>query len=130
MSKENKQLGIRKPTLFEALIPIIFMIVALVIGIFVYDTDPHMPLLLSAGVAAIVAFRLGFKWFEVEKGMLDAVRLALQAIVILLVIGTIIGSWIAGGIVPTMIYYGLNILSPSFFLVAACLISCVVSIAS
>lgn len=130
MSKENKQLGIRKPTLFEALIPIIFMIVALVIGIFVYDTDPHIPLLLSAGVAAIVAFRLGFKWFEVEKGMLDAVRLALQAIVILLVIGTIIGSWIAGGIVPTMIYYGLNILSPSFFLVAACLISCVVSIAS
>lgn len=130
MSMQGKPAGIRRPTILEASIPILFMIIALFMGIFVYETDPHIPLLLSAGVAAIVAFRLGFKWFEIEKGMLDAIRLALQAIVILLVIGTIIGSWIAGGIVPTMIYYGLNILSPSFFLVAACLICCVVSIAS
>lgn len=127
---DTKQTRIRKPTLFEALIPIIFMVIALIVGIFIYETDPHIPLLLSAGVATLVAFRLGFTWGEVEKGMLDAVRLALQAVVILMVIGTIIGSWIAGGIVPTMIYYGLDILSPSYFLVAACAISCIVSIAS
>src|SRR5699024_7963548 len=62
--------------------------------------------------------------------MLDAVRLALQAILILMVIGTIIASWIAAGIVPTLIYYGLNILEPKYFLVAACGISCIISIAS
>ncbi len=130
MNKEYQRTDIRRPTLFEALIPIVFMVFALIVGIFIYDTDPHIPLLLSAGVATIVAFRLGFKWWEIEKGMLDAVRLALQAVVILMVIGTIIGSWIAGGIVPTMIYYGLDILSPSYFLVAACAISAIVSIAS
>lgn len=130
MSQEHKQTGIRKPTLFEALIPIVFMVIALIVGIFIYDTDPHIPLLLSGVVATLIAFKLGFKWGEIEKGMLDAVRLALQAVVILMVIGTIIGSWIAAGIVPTMIFYGLDILSPSYFLVAACAISCIVSIAS
>ncbi|HLQ96327.1 MAG TPA: Na+/H+ antiporter NhaC [Pseudogracilibacillus sp.] len=130
MKQENEQAVTRKPTLVEALIPIVFMVIALIVGIFIYGADPHIPLLLSAGVATIIAFRLGFKWTEIEQGMLDAVRLALQAVVILMVIGTIIGSWIASGIVPTMIFYGLDILSPSYFLVAACGISCIVSIAS
>lgn len=130
MKQENDQAVTRKPTLVEALIPIVFMVIALIVGIFIYGADPHIPLLLSAGVATIIAFRLGFKWTEIEQGMLDAVRLALQAVVILMVIGTIIGSWIASGIVPTMIFYGLDILSPSYFLVAACGISCIVSIAS
>lgn len=130
MKNKKHESRIRKPTLIEALIPIVFMIVALIVGIFIYDTDPHIPLLLSAGVAAVIALRLGFTWGEIEKGMLDAVRLVLQAVVILMVIGTIIGSWIAGGVVPTMIYYGLDILSPSYFLVAACAISSIVSIAS
>ena len=56
---DTKQTRIRKPTLFEALIPIIFMVIALIVGIFIYETDPHIPLLLSAGVATLVAFRLG-----------------------------------------------------------------------
>ncbi len=121
---------VRLPTFTEAIIPIIFMVISLGVGIFVFDSDPHIPLLLSAGVAAIIAMRLGFHWKEIEEGMLDAVRLALQAIVILMVIGTIIASWIGAGIVPTLIYYGLDILDPSYFLVAACLICCIVSIAS
>lgn len=120
----------RKPTIIEAFIPIIFMMFSLVIGIGLWDVSPHIPLLLSVCVAIIVAMRLGFKWKAIETGMLDAVRLALQAIVILIVIGTIIASWIAGGIVPTLIYYGLNLLNPAYFLVAACAICCIISIAS
>lgn len=121
---------VRLPSLTEALIPIVFMMFSLAVAIFFLDAEPHIPLLLSAGVAAIVALRLGFHWKEIEKGMLDSVRLALQAIVILMVIGTIIGSWIAAGIVPTLIYYGLDIMSPTYFYFAACLICSVVSIAS
>ncbi len=120
----------RMPTVWESLIPIIFMICALVVGIFFWDVSPHIPLLLSVCVAILMAMRLGFKWKAIETGMLDAVRLALQAIVILIVIGTIIASWIAGGIVPTLIYYGLNLLNPAYFLVAACAICCIISIAS
>src|SRR5699024_518652 len=111
-------------------IPVLFMMVALVTGIFFLETSPHIPLLVSVMVAALVALRLGYTWSRIEKGMLDAVRLALQAILILMVIGTIIASWIAAGIVPTLIYYGLNILEPKYFLVAACGISCIISIAS
>ncbi|WP_243292680.1 Na+/H+ antiporter NhaC [Bacillus sp. FJAT-47783] len=120
----------KKPTLFVALIPILFMMVALFFGIGVFEADPHIPLLLSGAVATIVALSLGYTWKELEKGMLDGVRLALQAIFILMIIGSIIGSWIAAGIVPTMIYYGLDILSPGYFLVAACGISCIVALAS
>lgn len=131
MKKQHREsFEVKTPTLLVALIPIVFMVIALFVGIFVYEADPHIPLLLSAGVASIVALGLGYKWKDIENGMLDAVRMALQAIVILMVIGAIIGSWIAGGIVPTMIYYGLDILAPGYFLVAACAISCIVSIAS
>ena len=121
---------VRLPTVWEALIPIVFMMFSLVVGIFVWDVSPHIPLLLSVCVAIMVAMRLGYKWKVIETGMLDAVRLALQAIVILLVIGTIIASWIAGGIVPTLIYYGLNLLAPEYFLVASCGICSIISIAS
>ncbi len=120
----------RLPTLFESLIPIIFMMFALVIGVFFLKTDPHIPLLVSVCVGILVALYLGYPWKRIETGMLDAVRLALQAIVILIVIGTIIASWIAAGIVPTLIYYGLNILGPKNFLVAACAICCIISVAS
>lgn len=106
------------------------MITALAVSIVLFDADAHIPLLLSAAVASIVALRLGYKWKEIEKSMLDTIRLSMQAIIILMIIGSIIGSWIAGGIVPTMIYYGLEILSPGYFLVAACLICCIVAIAA
>ncbi|GIO19676.1 Na+/H+ antiporter NhaC [Oceanobacillus oncorhynchi subsp. incaldanensis] len=120
----------KKPTLYVALIPIIFMVVALIIGIGIYEADPHIPLFLSAIVATITALFLGYSWDTLEKGIIKGVSLSLQAILILLVIGIIIGTWIAGGIVPTMIYYGLEILSPTYFLFAACLISCIVALAS
>lgn len=120
----------RLPSVLESLIPIIFMVISLVTGIFFFGTSPHIPLLVSVCVAALVAMRLGYSWRRVERGMLDAVRLAMQAVVILMVIGTIIASWIAGGIVPTLIYYGLNILEPAYFLVAACAICCIISIAA
>ncbi|WP_078596355.1 Na+/H+ antiporter NhaC [Evansella clarkii] len=128
--KENTEINVRKPTLMVAMIPIVFMIVSLYIGIAVLDLDAHIPLLISGVVATIVAMWLGFSWKEIEVSFLNTIRLSLQAIIILLVIGAIIGSWIAGGIVPTMIYYGLELLSPTYFLVSACAICCVVALAS
>ncbi|SFE86559.1 Na+/H+ antiporter NhaC [Alteribacillus iranensis] len=120
----------KKPTLMIAMIPILFMVAALVVGIGFLEADPHIPLFLSAVVAVIVALRLGHTWQGLEKGMIKGITLSLQAVMILVIIGMIIGTWLAGGIVPTMIYYGLEILSPTYFLFAACLISCIVAIAS
>ncbi len=121
----------KKATLGHALIPMAFIIVALIVTMQFWGGDPHLPILFSAVVAAIVAiFGLGYTWKELEDGIVDTIKMAMQAILILMIIGMIIGTWILGGIVPTMIYYGLKLLSPSIFLVATCLLCCVVSLAT
>lgn len=120
----------RKPTLLVALIPIAFMMVSLLVGIFYLGLDPQIPLLASAIVATVLGLSLGYSWKDIEKGMLKTVVLPIQAILILMVIGALIGSWTSGGVVASMIYYGLELLSPTYFLVAACLICMVVSVSS
>jgi NhaC family Na+:H+ antiporter len=121
----------KKATIGHALIPFAFIIVSLIVTMQFWGGDPHLPILFSAVVAAIVAVTmLGFTWKELEDGIVETIKMAMSAILILMVIGMIIGTWILGGIVPTMIYYGLKILSPGIFLVAACLLCCIVSLAT
>lgn len=121
----------RKATLVEALIPIIFLIVVLAYSLIKLGADPQIPLILGAFVAAIIGTtRLGFTWGELEEGVLDTIRMAMQAILILMVVGTLIGTWILSGTVPSMIYWGLKILSPGIFLVATTLICSIVSLAT
>ncbi|HBP41326.1 MAG: Na+/H+ antiporter NhaC [Vreelandella alkaliphila] len=125
--KEDQE--IPRPSLKATMIPIVFMAASLGVFIGYFETDPHLPLFLSAIVATAVALATGSRWKKLEAGIMRSIGLTTQAIVILIIIGTIIGYWIAGGIVPTMIYYGLSILAPDYFLVAACLICCLVSLA-
>lgn len=121
----------RKATLVEALIPILFLIVVLAISLIKLGADPHIPLILGAAVAgAVGVFRLGFSWKELEEGILDTIKMAMQAVLILMVVGTLIGTWILSGTVPAMIYWGLDILSPGIFLVATTLICAIVSLAT
>ncbi len=68
------------------------------------------------------------KWSVLEDAIIDNIRASASAIIILLLIGAIAGSWMVSGVVPTMIYYGLKILHPSFFLVASCVICAGVSL--
>ncbi len=92
--------------------------------------DPQIPLIgatILAGGLAIIFDKQ--KWDDLEKKMLSSLSVASQAIIILMVIGMLIASWIAGGVVPTLIYYGLGIISPKFFFVTALLLCSVVSLA-
>ncbi|MGX4599766.1 Na+/H+ antiporter NhaC [Faecalimicrobium sp. JNUCC 81] len=121
----------RKATLCEALIPIIFLIAVLAYSLVKLGADPHIPLILGAVVAAIIGItRLGFTWREMEEGVLDTIKMAMQAILILMIVGALIGTWILSGTVPAMIYWGLKILSPGIFLVATTLICAIVSLAT
>lgn len=121
----------KQATLLHALIPIVFLIVSLMYTIFVVEGSPHIPLALSALVAGAVAMvGLGFSWAELEEGIVETIKMSMGAIIILMIIGMIIGTWILGGVVPTMIYYGLQILSPSIFLVTACILCAVVALAT
>lgn len=92
--------------------------------------DMHMPLILSAIVAALVAKAYGWKWDVMEKGMLDAIARPMQALLIMLAVGIMISTWIAGGIVPSMIYYGLKVMSPTTFLVSNCILSLIIALAT
>ena len=121
----------RKPTLFEALLPIIFLIIILVLSLMIFHVDPQIPLLLATAFTSILGvYRLGHKWSDLEDGIIDTIKIAIQAILILLIVGSLIGTWILGGVVPSMIYWGLNILSPQIFLVATLLICSIVSVAT
>jgi NhaC family Na+:H+ antiporter len=78
----------------------------------------------------VIGLRAGYSWKEIETGMLNGITNSLQAIVILLIIGILIGVWILSGVVPTMLYYGLKILHPKIFLAAALIICSITSLAT
>ncbi len=120
----------RDPYLWEALVSILGLIIFISLAILRYETDAHVPILLGVFVAAVIGLRAGFSWKEVETGMLNGITNSLQAIVILLIIGILIGVWILSGVVPTLLYYGLKILHPSIFLPATLIICSITSLAT
>ncbi len=111
-----------------ALIPVVFLIAALSVTIAVFKLSPHIPLVCAAAVAAGIAVIFKHPWKEIHEGMVKGITLAMGAILILMVVGMMIGTWILGGIVPTMIYYGLEVLSPGVFLLATLIICSIVSL--
>ncbi len=121
---------IPNPKFWEALIPILVLIGSLFIGVLIFEASPHIPLVIAAIVAALMALKIGMKWTDIEKGFIDTIQMSMQAIIILMIVGTLIGSWILSGTVPTMIYYGLKILSPGIFLVATVLICGIVALST
>lgn len=126
----------KEPSLAEALFPIFFLVILLVINIWVFGTDGlsgsnQIVLILSAAVAGLIAiFRLKFQWEILQDGIVKSISSAMSSILILLLIGSLAGTWMLSGIVPAMIYYGLQLLNPTIFLLAACVISGIVSIAT
>ncbi len=121
------------PPLWKALLPVAFLVGTLWLAIVhfaEFELTTHVPLIFATVVASAVSITLGHTWNDIEEGIVKGISLALRACLILLVIGLLVGSWIQAGIVPSMIYYGLKLLSPSIFLVASCLICCVVSLAT
>lgn len=127
--EEKKAVTKREMSLIWAITPLIVMILAMVITIIKLDQGPHIPLIVGTAVAAFVAWKHGFKWADIEEMMYKGIKLALPAVVIIILVGLIIGAWIGGGVVASMIYYGLKIITPAFFLVTICVICMIVSLA-
>ena len=124
----------RKPTLFLSLIPLVVLIALLGTNVYLFGDDTlsgsnQMALLLAATVAGVIAVKLGYDWLEIQKGVVKSISSAMSAILILLLIGSLSGTWLISGVVPAMIYYGLKILNPTIFLVAACAVAAIVSLA-
>ncbi|WP_251359864.1 Na+/H+ antiporter NhaC [Kangiella sp. TOML190] len=123
----------RQPSIAQALLPILTLIGLLFLSVRLYGADSsyganQIALIIAAAIAIIVGLVNGQTWKELEKGVVDGISLALGAMLILLMVGALIGAWILAGTVPTMIYYGLQILSPEYFYVASTVICAIVSI--
>jgi NhaC family Na+:H+ antiporter len=126
---------LKRPNLFQAFIPIIVLIGLLTANVFFFGEDSsygsnQIALLLAAAVAGVVGLRTGRNWKIIYEGIVEGISSAMGAIIILLFIGALAGTWLMSGIVPAMMYYGLKVLNPEIFLVASCVICAVVSIAT
>lgn len=128
MQKNEETNTRRMPTFVESITPIIAMMVILTVGkgYLGYATEPL--LLLVAAIAAIIAFRVGVTWDEMMDEICQKIAKGMPAILILTCVGALVGTWMAAGTIPMMIYYGVQIVSPTFMLVTAFLITAVVSI--
>ena len=125
----------REPTIWQALIPVLILIGLLAASVYLFGDGSsggpnQIALMLAASVGIVIGLRNGFTWKELERGIVHGISLAMGAILILLVVGSVIGTWILSGVVPTMIYYGLLILKPAIFYAAACVLCAMVSLAT
>ena len=119
-----------KPSLLDALIPVVLLISMLAGTVYVFGLDSFGPnlvaLIFAAAVAALIGIKNGLSWKVIEAGMIDTITMSLHAILILLMVGALIGSWILAGTVPSMIYYGVELISPNYFYVTSCLVCALV----
>mgnify|MGYP000442956214 FL=1 len=112
------------------------LVMLVMIGLLVWSIvkdaggEPHIALILAAAFAGIIACLNGWKWAYLEQGILASINRSMQAILILAILGAIIASWMAAGTIPSMMYYGIKIISPKVFLVTGCILCSIVSLAT
>lgn len=122
---DNKK---KKPNLFLSMIPLLVMGLFLGIGYGVYQFKAEILLIGAATVTGIIALFLGYSWKEMEEGIVESIKRAMPAMLIVICVGLLIGSWIAAGTIPMLIFYGVKVISPSYFLVTACIVCSFISI--
>ena len=126
----------KTPSLKIALLPVAVLITLLSINVIIFKDDSsygpnQLALLFSAVVTALIGvFHLKHNYQEIEKKAIDSIGVSLQALMILLVVGSLIGIWILNGVVPTMIYFGIKLINPSMFLPVTLLLCSIVSLAT
>ena len=117
-----------------SLIPLAVLVMFLALTIKLFGADAiaggsQLSLLTASAVCTAMAILIyGRKWVDLEQSILQNMRSATPALIILLLIGAIAGTWMASGIIPTLIYYGLKILHPSIFLPASCIKCAIISL--
>ncbi len=131
----RRQMASRPPSLLLSFLPIFFLVGLLVLNLIVFgdgglDGPNQLALLFGGAVALLIGLRNGQTFSDLLDHILRSIQTALGAIVILLLIGALAGTWLISGVVPAMIMHGLQLLSPKVFLFASCLVCAVVSLAT
>ena len=125
----------KEPTLIDALIPVVSLILMLFLSVILFGSDSssgpnQIVLTLGAAIAAIVAIQNGHSWNDILAAIIDGIGTSMGAVLILLAVGGLIGTWLLAGTVPALIYYGLEILSPQWFYVATCIICAIAALST
>lgn len=120
----------RLPNKVEAVTPIVFLLTVMITNYALgWGLDPHIPVTLSCGVAMIIGKICGYNYKEMLLAGLEAVNQSLEAIIIILLVGCLIGSFTACGTIPAVVYYGLKLLTPAVFLPFVTILCAVVGVA-
>ena len=125
----------RQASLLESLIPIMSLIFMLGFSVFFFESDSsygpnQIALIIAAAIASMVAIKIGHTWSNILESMVASISTAMGALLIFLCVGALIGTWLISGTVPTLIFYGLELLNPKIFYPAACLICAVAALAT
>lgn len=125
----------KSPSLTDALIPVIALAAMLFLSVSLFGSDSsagpnQIVLTLGAAIAAIVAIKNGFKWADLQKAIVAGISTAMVAILILLAVGALIGTWLMAGTVPALIYFGVELLNPQWFYAATCLICAIAALST
>ncbi len=124
----------QQPSLLASLAPLVVLAIMLYVVITLFGSDSisggnQIALMVASIVAAAIAVGLyGCEWCKIESAMIENIKASASAIIILLLIGALSGTWMVSGVVPTMILYGLKVLDPHIFLVSASVICAIISI--
>lgn len=124
-SKERRELN-----LFLALFPLLVVVVFGLFSVIKWKGGMNIPILSGIITAGLIGIWQGFSWDELQSGLVKGVSRALPPLFIIIIIGIIMGSWIQGGIIPSLIYYSLKIISPNIFVPAACLVTAIIATAT
>lgn len=123
---------IKEPSMLDALIPIVLLVFMMFSAVLLFGEDSsygpnQIALLIGMFLAAAIGLKNGHSWHDIEQGMIAGISMSLGACLILLAVGSLIGTWMLAGTVPTLIYYGLSLLSPSIFYAASAVICAIVA---
>ena len=121
---------VKKPSLFLALLPFLSLVCFMLVGVLVLGSEPQICLIVTMIITAFIGKYLGHSWDDMEEAMIESNKMVMQANFIIMIVGCLIGSWMAGGIVPGMIYYGLKLFTPSMFLFLLPIICSVVAVST
>lgn len=134
-NKATQGSPVKSPSLLLAFVPILFLILFLSLNVYYFQDDTlsgsnQIALLLASAIAGIITVLLGHNWYDVRARIVKSIGSAMPSILILLLIGSLAGTWLLSGVVPALIYYGLKILHPNIFLFASVVVCAFVSLAT
>src|SRR5690606_14642288 len=135
LMKDEKIIHNKELSIWEALLPVILLVALLAFNVFVYGGEAlagsnQFILLIGGAIAAIVGVRNKVSFERMIDEVANNIKSTSGAILILLFVGALAGTWLISGVIPAMIYYGLQILSPTYFLTACVIICAIISVAT